>query len=520
MRENAKEWLRLVLCLGLLSISTPAISELPPRIIIKYKDAGSAATKSASPLKTGFGPNTEIVTVHPTSVLNAEQIITKLKDDPTVEYAEIDRVFTANFEPGDGATTEDPQYSNQWHYGAINMPDAWDESLGSTNTVVAVIDTGYTDHSEFSGKILPGFDFVSDPVMGNDGNGYDNDAHDAGDFISFGDPCFNGSTHNSSWHGTHVAGTILANTGNGVGVAGINWNAKLLPVRVLGKCGGYLSDIANGIRWAAGGGVSGVPSNPNPANVINLSLGGSGACGSTLQSAIDFANSQGTVVVVAAGNSNQNIDIFATSPANCNGVITVGASNSSSNKASYSNYGQWIDVSAPGGEQSTGVLSTHNNGAQALGSESYTSMAGTSMAAPHVAGVASLMLGLNPGLFPAQVRLILRDTAQSFGFGSTCAVFGTCGSGIIDAAQAVLTAQVTVPDASVTVPEIPAPSSGIAPQQPNNPGISGDDSSGGCGSVTYANGGGGGPGGPMASLFLGVFLMLLSSKIKQWNISL
>lgn len=179
----------------------------------------------------------------------------------------------------------DPQYTNQWHYKGtygIDAPAAWDIITGSTDIVVAVIDTGICNHADLAGRYLPGYDFVSDVLVANDGGGRDGDASDPGDWITAaedGSGYFAGcGASDSSWHGTHVAGTIGAASNNNFGVAGINWVSKILPVRVLGKCGGNTSDIIDGMRWAAGLTVAGVPANPYPAKVLNMSLGGSGAC--------------------------------------------------------------------------------------------------------------------------------------------------------------------------------------------------------------------------------------------------
>ncbi|CAM9745930.1 unnamed protein product [Chrysoparadoxa australica] len=259
-----------------------------------------------------------------------------------IESIEEDIILQAVKEPGDDGV-EDSFYQSQWHYfdrdGGIELPGAWDVTTGDPDVVVAIVDTGITNHTDLQGKILQGADLISDPAMANDGSGRDTDASDTGDWITFGDSCYSGRNTDSSWHGTHVAGTVAANSGNGKGVAGVAWNVKILPVRVLGKCGGYLSDIADGIRWAAGGAVAGLPINQNKADVINLSLGGFGSCGPTVQSAIDFANSQGSVVVVAAGNDTQNLNFNAYVPATCRGVITVGAGNRNAFKSFYSNYG-------------------------------------------------------------------------------------------------------------------------------------------------------------------------------------
>ena len=219
--------------------------------------------------------------------------------------------------------------------------------------MVAVIDTGYRPHADLTGRFVQGYDFIWDPEVANDGDGRDADARDPGDWITSADAAsvtFAGCpVENSSWHGTHVAGTIAANTNNGVGVAGVNWQAKILPVRVLGKCGGYTSDIVDGMRWAAGLTVSGVPANANPAKVLNISLGGSGTCSMAEQSAVNDINATGAVIVVAAGNSDA--DAAAFTPSSCDGVIVVGATDKSGTRAYYSNYGSIVDISAPGGAQ-------------------------------------------------------------------------------------------------------------------------------------------------------------------------
>lgn len=363
-----------------------------------------------------------------------QTLLTELAADPNVEYAEPDLLLKPM------ATPNDARYSEQWDYfdsvAGINMPAAWDLATG-TGVVVAVIDTGYRPHADLAANIIPGYDMINDADTAQDGGGRDSDAKDPGDYSPAG-ACEAGSpSENSSWHGTHVAGTIAAVTNNGTGIAGIAYNAKVLPVRVLGRCGGYTSDIADGMIWAAGGTVSGAPANPTPAKVLNLSLGGGGACGATQQNAINTARSLGATVVVAAGNENQNAS--NSNPANCTGVVVVAATGKTGGRASYSNYGANVDVAAPGGDGSYGILSTLNSGATTPGSDSYASYQGTSMATPHVAGVVALMYSVKPSITPDQVESILKSTARAFP--ATC---NQCGSGIIDAAAAVAAAGGTV----------------------------------------------------------------------------
>ncbi|WHI44919.1 S8 family peptidase [Microbulbifer sp. JMSA004] len=358
-------------------------------------------------------------------------IIDRLKQDPDVEYAEPDLILQAMAEPND------PSYLSQWHYyestGGLNLPEAWDVTQGD-GVVVAVLDTGYLPHADLVDNILPGYDMISDTFVSVDGDERDDDPTDPGDWYEAG-TCDETSESDSSWHGTHVAGTIAGVTNNNMGIAGVAYEAKIVPVRVLGRCGGYTSDIADGIIWGAGGSVSGLPTNENPAQVLNLSLGGSGSCATTTQSAIDTARSLGATVVVAAGNSGANASQYT--PASCDGVITVAATDRTGGRSYYSNFGSVVDVAAPGGAQSfandsDGILSTYNNGSTDAGSDSYYYSQGTSMAAPHVAGAAALIYAVDPNVTPDEVESILTSTARSFP--SSC---NNCGSGIVDAAAAV-----------------------------------------------------------------------------------
>jgi len=427
------------------------------RLIVKYKDGGSVAAKlggmtaarQAIADRAGQQFGMKLQAMH--RIATGAQVLkidrkVSLKEadalakemmarDSSIEYAEPDRIMTKL------ATANDTRYAEQWDFfdatGGLRVPGAWDLSTG-TGVKVAVIDTGIRPHADLSGQYVGGYDFISDATVGNDGNGRDADPSDPGDWVSANE-CYAGNpAQGSSWHGTHVAGTIAAKTNNSLGVAGVAYNARVVPVRVLGKCGGYTSDIADAIIWASGGTVSGVPANANVAKVINMSLGGGGACDTTTQNAINSARSRGTVVVVAAGNENQNAS--NSNPANCTGVVTVAATGKTGARASYSNYGTVVDVAAPGGDGANGILSTLNSGTKAPGSDSYAAYQGTSMATPHVAGVAALMLAKNSALTPDQIESKLKSTARAFP--GSCS---GCGTGIVDAAAAVASASGTTP---------------------------------------------------------------------------
>ena len=416
---------------------------IPQQIIVKYRDGAATlpALETLGRLSVTAGvPNVafervrtlatggELIKVNrDLSGLELSRIFQQLRLDPRVEYVEEDLVMTPQFTP------TDPQYSQQWfHYetaGGINAPAAWDISTG-TGVTVAVLDTGYRPHVDFGSAVVGGYDFVSN-ATNNDGNGRDPDAADPGDYNAAGDCGVGSGASNSSWHGTHVAGIIGARQ-NTTGVVGVAYNATIQPVRVLGRCGGSSSDIAEAIIWASGGAVSGVPTNPNPAKVINLSLGGSGSCGSTTQAAINSARSRNTTVVIAAGNSNSDVANF--SPANCTGVITVASVGRTGGRAYYSNYGSLVEIAAPGGDQSTGgangILSTLNAGATVPGADNYAFYQGTSMATPVVAGVAAQLYAQNPSITPDGVLTKIQASARAFPASCT-----GCGSGIINAAK-------------------------------------------------------------------------------------
>ncbi|GAA0599332.1 S8 family peptidase [Kutzneria viridogrisea] len=393
-----------------------------------------------------------------TSAATTARMIAELKADPNVAYVDVDQRMYATSVAAD---PNDPEYAKQWDLfedkAGMNLPGAWPQSTGSGVTV-AVIDTGYVKHSDVDSHIVAGYDFISDSTNANDGSGRDADPSDPGDYTTRDNECGQNETkHNSSWHGTHVAGTIAASTNNGKGVAGIAYDAKIQPVRVLGKCGGTLADIADAIVWASGGSVSGVPANKTPAKVINMSLGGSGSCSSTYQNAINTAVRNGTTVVVAAGNNNADAANYQ--PSSCANVISVAASNRVGDKAFYSNFGKVVDLAAPGGEtrRSTdtpgtvttpenGILSTLNDGATTPGSETYKPYMGTSMAAPHIAGLAALMLGKKSELTPAQVEQVMKDNVRALP--GTCS--GGCGTGLADATKTLKALDGSIPS-TVTV---------------------------------------------------------------------
>ncbi|AOJ71660.1 peptidase [Burkholderia sp. MSMB617WGS] len=359
--------------------------------------------------------------------------------DPDVAYAEPDRRVFAR------TVANDPDYAQQWNYfdptAGIDLPNAWNVTTGSPGIVTAVLDTGYRPHPDLIANLLPGYDFITDINTGNNGHGRGPDATDPGDWVTqqeLTDPsspfyqCASGPS-NSSWHGTQVAGIIGAAANNGIGIAGVNWYGKILPVRVLGKCGGATSDIADAMRWAAGLPVAGAPTNLTPAKVINLSLGGTGTCGDTFQQAINDVIAKGVSVVVSAGNDGQATTLDR--PANCQGVIAVGATDSTGQRAWYSNFGTDITLSAPG----SNILSTTNAGTTVPTTDAYGTHSGTSLAAPQIAGIASLMLSANPNLTPAQIAQKLAGTARPSPSTTSCLARAP-GAGIADAGVVVASA--------------------------------------------------------------------------------
>ncbi|XXF79077.1 S8 family serine peptidase [Myxococcaceae bacterium GXIMD 01537] len=360
------------------------------------------------------------------SVRETAGLVAQLGERPGVRFAELNRRVRAL------AVPDDRGFPLQWHYTALNLPAAWDVGEGDPGVVVAVVDTGIASHPDLSQRVLPGIDMISDPAEAADGDGRDDDPTDTGGDEPGG---------RSSWHGTHVAGTIGALTNNGLGVAGVTWATSILPVRVLGPTGGNTFDIAAAMFWAAGGAVPGVRPNPTPARIVNLSLGGEGAPQQVYQDVIDErVRAARTLFVIAAGNEAK--DTADSTPCNQLNVLCVGATSLVARRSSFSNFGAAVDVMAPGGElrqdlngdgYPDGVLSTALDGA---GRPTYIFYEGTSMAAPHVSGLLALMVALRPDLEPAVAERILQETAVPAG---QCPE--GCGAGLINAQAALRTLQ-------------------------------------------------------------------------------
>lgn len=415
----------------------PGAEFVPGEVFVKYKTkpaARAAAQQDASTILADMGNDVHLVRVtKPSRAVAAGAVaggkvnapghkaneaigatieaLLKLKRNANVDYAEPNYIRHAS------AIPNDQYYKFQWHFPAINLEAAWDNTIRGANTIVAVIDTGIVkvldagvkkDHPDLVGQFVDGYDFISDVTNAGDGTGPDNDPEDVGDGDRKGE---------SSFHGTHVAGTIAAASNNNIGVAGIAWNAKIMPLRVLGKRGGTDRDIAQAIRYAAG-----LPTDPptpthEKADIINMSLGGPNFS-ATVQTAINDARAANVIVVAAAGNENSNKPSY---PAAYDNVISVSAVGFDLKRAPYSNFGTTIDIAAPGGDTSIdrngdgfadGVLSTLYD--DTAGKPSYVFYQGTSMAAPHVAGVLALMRGINPDLTPSVIDQLISGTHPNY----------------------------------------------------------------------------------------------------------
>ena len=421
------------------SIALKAAQQPAGKLLVRFDDGAdtvaalrrlSALAGVSATIERSIGAVQVIALSQTRAMSDLEVLARTFEADASVRYADPVRYAKAYRVPND------PLYSQQWSLANVNAALAWDAGTGSSDVTVAVVDTGMLDHPDLAGRVLPGHDFILDAERARDGDARDGNPRDEGDWTSDGD-CGGFAGQSSFFHGLFVAGQIAANANNNVGVAGLDWSAKILPVRVLGKCGGTFDDIAAGIAWSAGLPVQGAPANSHPAKVINLSLGGFGPCSAAVQEIIDDVLAQGTVVVAAAGNDTDDASFF--SPANCSGVIAVGALSRGGERSSYSNFGRRVDISAPGGDVDVDglILSTHADGGTTPGEFSYDFGIGTSFAAPLVSGTLSLMLARNPNQTVGQVFSLLQGSASDFTLHSSCAFGGFCGIGALNAGAAM-----------------------------------------------------------------------------------
>ncbi|HEY3460791.1 MAG TPA: S8 family peptidase [Casimicrobiaceae bacterium] len=434
-----------------LALALTGAAHADTRLILKLRadTAKSALTAKARIAKAALASHVSLSHVR-SMALGADVVsaagdtdaaLARLRANPDVEFVDVDRrrfpaqaIVNDEFLSGQKYLTNDP--------ASISAFSAWQTTHGSAAVTVAVLDTGYRPHAAMTGRFLAGYDMISDPGVARDGNGRDDDASDPGDYVLPSEATADCSAANSSWHGTGVAGVIAANTNDGAWTAGIDWNANILPVRVLGKCGGFDSDIVDGIAWAAGLSVPGVPANPTPAQVINLSLGGDRACPAYYPAVIGAAYALGVTRAIVAAAGNESDDVANHSPASCPGVIAVASTTTvTGNLARYSNFGTGITLSAPGGTfvpvlPTQGTLVLSNTGTTTPGDDTVKSEGGTSFSAPMVSATIALMLAVAPSLTPEQIVSILQSTAKPFPGGSACTT-SICGAGILDAGAAV-----------------------------------------------------------------------------------
>ncbi|MES9970635.1 MAG: S8 family peptidase [Candidatus Thiodiazotropha sp.] len=372
------------------------------------------------------------VTAEQQQKLDTLSAIKALRKRDDVDFAE------PNYMVHPSAIPNDTHYTLQWHYPQINLPQAWDITTGDNSVIVAVIDTGVLlDHPEMSGQLTAGYDFISDPESAGDGNGIDSNPNDEGDALQDG--------ASSSFHGTHVAGTVAARTNNSLGSAGVAWESRIMPIRVLGKDGGNTLDLAEGIRYAAGLSNASGTLPAQPADIINLSLGGN-ADSQTTREAVAAARAEGVIIIAASGNESTSQPTY---PASYPGVVSVSAVDINRELSFYSNFGTMIDVAAPGGDlrvdlngdsKPDGILSTGADDSSDTLSYQLVFYNGTSMAAPHIAGVAALMKAVYPAMTPAEFDSMLAAGELTSDLGDT-GRDDLYGHGLIDAFKAVDAAQ-------------------------------------------------------------------------------
>jgi serine protease len=445
------------------------------------RSAGLAGESRMHYLKS-VSPSLHVATLdQPVTPAEAQALVQRLQVDPAVIDAMVDQRAKPH------AVPNDPYYTGgqQWHLqpssvipGGLNVNSAWDRSTGA-GVVIAVLDGGYVPHADLVGNLLlPSFDFVSsdfDPAnppspapyggdafwTSNDGDGRDAYAEDPGDWVTAPDVTagFCDLAEDSTWHGSHVAGLAAAVGNNNRSGLGVAFGAKILPVRVLGRCGGYVSDILAGARWAAGLTVIGVPSNIHPARILNLSLGvppdpAAPGCNSVIQDVVNEIKARNVSIVASSGNDSlTQISV----PANCQGVFAVTAHTREGDSASYANVGVGVRVSAAGGGLNTSplpelpgspraIVSTGNAGTTVPTSDADLLLEGTSMAAPQVAGVLALLAAARPDLPMATLESFVTSSARPFPAGGYCATnpdalaAGFCGSGLLDADAAMAAA--------------------------------------------------------------------------------
>lgn len=441
------------------------------RVDVATVQRWSAAAQLPVTYKRAMSGGAHVLTLPSTMTLDdAQAVAQRMAATGQFEYVAPDRILRPAFTPS--ATW----FSSQWNLmatnatittipnssgplqpasgtavGGANLTTAWDTTTGSNTVNVAIVDTGILSHADLTGaKINTGSNFITNTFRNNSGDSIGTDPGDAitaTDITSNPTVCNGATPSNSSWHGTFVTGLVAAQH-SGTRVAGIAPGVGVQMARALGRCGGAESDIIDAVTWASGGVVARIsPSiNPTPAKVINMSLGGTGSCDVPMQTAITNARNRGAVIVVATGNESASaID----SPANCTGTIAVTAHTLEGDKATYANVGTGTTLSAPGGGNGSVVnglgaliASLSNTGTTSAGSPGYSGEAGTSMATPHVAGVAALMLSVNSALTPDQIATVLKQSARPFPAGTYCATHaGVCGAGMLDAGAAVALAK-------------------------------------------------------------------------------